>query len=43
MFSARGKKTEESTLDPLDRVQVPGDVSKNLRNLGNSQAEFRVS
>ena len=37
-------KAEGSTLDPLGRVEVPGgDVSKNLRNLGNSQEELSVS
>ena len=33
-------KVEGSTLDPLDRVEVPGgDLGKNLRNLGNSQED----
>ena len=37
-------KAEGSTLDPLNRVEVPGgDVSKNLRKLGNSQEELSVS
>ena len=37
-------KVEGSTLHPQDRVEVPGgDVSKNLRNLGNSQEELSVS
>ena len=37
------KRSWKNTLDPLDRVQVPGDVSKNVRNLGNSQEELTVS
>ena len=30
------QEKKSSTPDPLDHVQVPGDVGKNLRNLGNS-------
>ena len=37
------KEAKKSTLDPPDRVEVPSDVGKNLRNLGNSQEELTVS